>query len=60
MSKCPMSQDGKCQSVYGFGALCDGYSSRCSVKPVAEDAVRIATAMQKSVMEAFGIRPNGR
>ena len=60
MSKCPMSKDGKCESVYGFRSLCDGYSSGCSVKPIAEEVVRVATAMQESVMNAIGIRPNGR
>lgn len=54
MSKCPMSQDGKCQSAHMGGIPCGGYLDTCDMRHAVEDAME--DEIQKLVMKTLGVR----
>lgn len=59
MDQCPASKDGKCTLKYAFGAWCDGYSTKCSMKESVEWYASIAANVADSIKRTFGIDPNG-
>lgn len=57
--KCPASQDGVCRNVLGYGTVCSGYSTKCSLKPLYDNRRNIADGLEKSIKSAFGIVGDG-
>lgn len=42
MNKCCASQDGICRNYILFGAKCDGYKERCTLRPCYENLEKVA------------------
>lgn len=56
MYKCTASIDGICRNVWGNGTKCNGYSSKCSLRPTYERLYRVADSLEKSIKNALGIK----
>ena len=56
MSKCVASENGICRNVIGYGTECNGYSSKCFLKPHYDTMGRLARGIDKSIKGTFGIK----
>ena len=54
MNKCIASKDGVCQNIYACGLECDGYSSKCKLKPYYDKLNSNAKGIEVSMRKAFG------
>lgn len=55
MSKCIASKDGVCQNINAFGLRCDGYSTKCKLKPAYDSLERASSNLAAKLRKAFGI-----
>ena len=54
MNKCCASQDGICRNYILFGAKCDGYKERCTLRPCYENLEKVAKGCQHNLRKMFG------
>lgn len=45
MIKCIASKDGVCRNMYAFGIKCNGYSSRCKLKPHYDELNKVTEGL---------------
>lgn len=55
MNKCIASEDGICRNVYAFGIRCDGYSTKCKLKPHYDNLENVFKGISESIRKSFGI-----
>lgn len=55
MNKCIASKDGACQNINAFGLRCDGYSTKCKLKPAYDSLERASSNLVAKLRKAFGI-----
>lgn len=55
MNKCIASKDDVCQNINAFGLRCDGYSTKCKLKPAYDSLERTANDLTAKIRKAFGI-----
>lgn len=53
--KCMASHDGICRNVYAFGVKCDGYSTRCNLRPAYNKLESVAESLENRIRNMFGI-----
>ena len=55
MQKCMASQDGICKNAYAFGLRCDGYSTKCKLKPAYDSLGMAVKGAIQSIRRTYGI-----
>lgn len=55
MNKCIASQDGICRNAYAFGISCDGYSTKCKLRPAYDSLENAVRGLENALRKSFGI-----